>query len=102
MRRFAGREVVSRNRFVTFDPGRFVAFEFPQGWITGRSSYRVQPDGHGDSLLTSRVDLPSRGTATVTIGAGVLAALALLGAAALLLSASRASCSSAGWDSPWE
>ena len=57
VRRFAGREVASRNRFVDFDPGRFVAFEFPQGSITGRGSYRVVPDGHGGCVLTSRVEL---------------------------------------------
>lgn len=57
VRRFAGREVASRNRFVALDPGRFVAFEFPEGWITGRGSYHVEPDGHGGSLLTSRVEL---------------------------------------------
>jgi hypothetical protein len=61
VRRFAGREVASRNRFVAFDPGRFVAFEFPQGWVTGRGSYRVEPDGHGGCLLTSRVELHPRG-----------------------------------------
>ena len=57
VRRFAGREVASRNRFVDFDPGRFVAFEFPHGSITGRGSYQVDPDGHGGCLLTSRVEL---------------------------------------------
>ncbi len=56
VRRFAGREVASRNRFVAFDPGRFVAFAFPQGSLTGRGSYQVQPDEHGGSLLTSRVE----------------------------------------------
>ena len=61
VRRFAGREVASRNRFVAFDPGEFVAFEFPQGTITGRGSYRVEPDGNGGSLLTSHVDLEVRG-----------------------------------------
>lgn len=61
VRRFAGREVASRNRFVAFDPGRFVAFEFPEGRITGRGSYLVEPDGNGGSLLTSHVDLEVRG-----------------------------------------
>ena len=61
MRRLAGREVASRNRFVAFDPGRFVAFEFPQGWVTGRGSYRVEPDGNGGCLLTARVDLEVKG-----------------------------------------
>jgi uncharacterized protein YndB with AHSA1/START domain len=61
VRRFAGRQVASRNRFVAFDPGEFVAFEFPQGSITGRGSYRVEPDGHGGSLLTGRVELEPKG-----------------------------------------
>jgi hypothetical protein len=61
VRRFAGREVASRNRFVAFDPGRFVAFEFPQGAVTGRGSYRVEPDGHGGAVLTSRVELEPKG-----------------------------------------
>jgi hypothetical protein len=61
VRRFAGREVASRNRFVALEPGRFVAFEFPEGWITGRGSYQVEPDGHGGSLLTSRVELNVKG-----------------------------------------
>ena len=57
VRRFAGREVASRNRFIAFDPGRYVAFEFPQGSITSQGSYRVVPDGHGGCVLTSRVEL---------------------------------------------
>jgi hypothetical protein len=61
VRRFAGRRVASRNRFVAFDPGRFVAFEFPHGTVTGRGSYRVEPDGHGGSLLTGRVELEPKG-----------------------------------------
>ena len=61
VRRFAGRRVASRNRFVAFDPGRFVAFEFPQGSVTGRGSYRVEPDEHGGSLLTGRVELEPKG-----------------------------------------
>ena len=40
---------------------RFAAFEFPQGSITGRGSYRVEPDGHGGSLLTGRVELEPKG-----------------------------------------
>jgi hypothetical protein len=61
VRRFAGREVASRNQFVAFDPSGFVAFEFPEGWVTGRGSYRVEPDGHGGSLLTARVELEVKG-----------------------------------------
>ena len=61
VRRFAGRKVASRNRFVAFEQGRFVAFEFPEGSVTGRGSYLVEPDGNGGSLLTSRVDLNVKG-----------------------------------------
>jgi hypothetical protein len=61
LRRFAGREVASRNRFVAFDPGRFVAFEFGEGWVTGRGSYQVEPDGPAGCLLTGHVDLRARG-----------------------------------------
>lgn len=61
VRRFAGREVASRNRFVAFEPGRLVAFVFPEGWVTGRGSYRVEPHGHGGTLLTARVELQVKG-----------------------------------------
>ena len=43
VRRFAGRRIESRNRFVEFEPGRFVAFEIPDGKMTGRASYLVEP-----------------------------------------------------------
>ena len=43
VRRFAGRRIESRNRFVEFEPGRYVAFEIPDGAITGRASYLVEP-----------------------------------------------------------
>ena len=31
VRRFAGREIASRNRFVAFEEGRYVRFEIPEG-----------------------------------------------------------------------
>ena len=48
VRRFAGRRIESRNRFVEFEPGRYVAFEIPDGAMTGRASYsssRSMPTG---------------------------------------------------------
>lgn len=56
VRRFAGRRIDSRNRFTRFEPGRFVEFEIPQGWITGTASYRVDPNPAGGCQLTSRMD----------------------------------------------
>lgn len=56
VRRFAGLRISSRNRFVEFDPPRFVEFEIPKGSITGRASYLVEPTGEGSSRLTSRMD----------------------------------------------
>ena len=44
VRQFAGRRIESRNRFTRFEPGRFVEFEIPEGWLTGTASYRVDPD----------------------------------------------------------
>ena len=43
VRRFAGRRIESRNRFVDFEPGRYVAFEIPNGAMTGQASYLVEP-----------------------------------------------------------
>ena len=43
VRRFAGRRIESRNRFVEFEPDRYVAFEIPDGSMTGRASYLVEP-----------------------------------------------------------
>jgi uncharacterized membrane protein len=60
VRRFAGREISSRNRFVSFEEGRFVEFEIPEGWITGRASYLAEPSP-GGTLLTSRMSFELRG-----------------------------------------
>ena len=43
VRRFVGRRIESRNRFVEFEPGRYVAFEIPNGTMTGCASYLVEP-----------------------------------------------------------
>jgi hypothetical protein len=37
-RRFAGMKVVTRNRFIDYEPGRVVAFELPSGKMTGVAS----------------------------------------------------------------
>lgn len=53
IRRFAGRRIESANRFVEFEPGRLVAFEIPDGLVTGRASYLVEPTGADRCHLTS-------------------------------------------------
>ena len=62
VRRFAGREMVSRNRFVSFEEGRYVEFEIPAGWLTGRASYRTAPSPTG-TVLTSRIQFRAHGPA---------------------------------------
>ena len=53
VRRFAGRRIEARNRFVEFVPGRYVAFEIPDGKMTGHASYLVEPIDSDRSQLTS-------------------------------------------------
>jgi hypothetical protein len=53
VRRFAGRHIESRNRFVEFEPGRYFAFEIPDGVVTGRASYLVEPIGADRCHVTS-------------------------------------------------
>jgi len=43
VRRFAGRRVATRNRFVSFEEGRYVEFEIPAGWLTGQAAYLTEP-----------------------------------------------------------
>jgi hypothetical protein len=62
-RRFAGMRIVSRNRFIAYEPGRFVSFEIPSGKITGVASYRVEPTGTNTSRLISTVDFRVAGLA---------------------------------------
>ena len=64
VRRFAGREVASRNRFVAYEEGRFVEFEIPEGWLSGRASYRTEP-APGGTVLTGRMDFRARGLVRV-------------------------------------
>ena len=63
VRRFAGMRFASRNRFIAYEPGRFVAFEIPSGKITGVASYRVQPTEANTSRLISTVDFRLGGPA---------------------------------------
>ncbi len=62
VRRFAGRELATRNRFVSFEEGRYVAFEIPAGWLTGQASYMTEPIPNG-TLLTSQIQLQPHGLA---------------------------------------
>lgn len=55
VRRFAGMNIESRNRYTAYEPGRFVAFEIPAGKITGTASYQVEPTGPHSSRLISHV-----------------------------------------------
>jgi Polyketide cyclase / dehydrase and lipid transport len=60
VRRFAGRVLESRNRFVAYEPPRRVEFEIPAGWLSGRASYEVEPRAAG-SLLISRMEFRAAG-----------------------------------------
>ena len=60
VRTFAGRRFTSRNRFVAFEPGRYVQFEIPSGWISGVASYRTEASSSGGTLLTSRMEFRVR------------------------------------------
>ncbi len=61
VRTFAGRRFASRNRFVAFEPGRYVRFEIPSGWITGTASYRTEASHSAGTVLTSRMEFRARG-----------------------------------------
>ncbi len=64
VRRFAGREVATRNRFTAFEPNRYVEFEIPDGWLTGQGSYLAEPSPAG-TVLTSRMRFRISGPAAV-------------------------------------
>lgn len=66
-RRFAGMRVVARNRFIAYEPGRFVAFEIPSGKMTGVASYLVEPTGSDTCRLTSKVDFHVGGLARFAV-----------------------------------
>ena len=65
VRCFAGRRVESRNRFTRYEPGRFVQFEIPDGWVRGTASYIVEPDGAARCRLTCRMDFQISGPAAL-------------------------------------
>lgn len=67
VRRFAGRRVASRNRFVAFEQDRHVRFEIPEGWLTGEASYTTDP-GPGGTVLTSRMRFRAHGVAALLEG----------------------------------
>ena len=60
-RRFAGRRLESRNRYIDYEDGRYVAFEIPEGWVSGHGSYLVEPMGAARTRLISRVSLRASG-----------------------------------------
>jgi len=66
-RRFAGMKVVARNRFIAYEPGRFVAFEIPAGKMTGVASYLVEPTGADTCRLISNVDFQVGGLARFAV-----------------------------------
>jgi hypothetical protein len=57
---FAGRSLTTRNRFVRYEPGRLVEFEVPEGWLSGRASYTVEP-APGGTCLISTMEFTARG-----------------------------------------
>ncbi|WP_322455103.1 SRPBCC family protein [Nocardioides bizhenqiangii] len=61
VRTFAGRRFASRNRFVAFEPDRYVRFEIPSGWISGTASYRTEASRSGATVLISRMEFRVRG-----------------------------------------
>ena len=63
VRRFAGMNIESQNRYTAYEPGRFVSFEIPSGKITGEASYRVEPTGPKSSRLISEVHFRVSGVA---------------------------------------
>lgn len=63
-RRFAGRLLESRNRFLRYEPPRLVEFEIPEGWLSGQASYEVEPRD-GASLLIGRMHFGANGPARV-------------------------------------
>ena len=60
VRVFARREMASRNRVVEFDPGRYMAFEIPSGWMTGRASYLAEQNATGGTTLSSQMQFRVR------------------------------------------
>ena len=59
-RRFAGRTLKSRNRITGFHPPSRLAFEIPDGWISGRAAYEVTPTEAG-SRVSCRMEFRASG-----------------------------------------
>ncbi len=59
-RRFAGRALKSRNRITGLQPPSRIAFEIPDGWISGRAAYEVTPT-EGGSRVGCRMEFRARG-----------------------------------------
>lgn len=59
-RRFAGRLLTSRNRITEFRPPTRMAFEIPDGWLSGRAAYEVTSI-EGGSRVGCRMEFRARG-----------------------------------------
>ena len=59
-RRFAGRTLKSRNRITAFHRPSRLAFEIPDGWISGRAAYEVTPTEAG-SRVSCRMEFRASG-----------------------------------------
>ncbi len=59
-RRFAGRALKSRNRITAFQPPSRIAFEIPDGSISGRAAYEVTPTA-GGSRVSCRMEFRAAG-----------------------------------------
>ena len=59
-RRFAGRTLKSRNRITELQPPTRIAFEIPDGWISGSAAYEVTPT-EGGSRVGCRMEFRARG-----------------------------------------
>lgn len=59
-RRFAGRTLRSRNRITELVRPSRLAFEIPDGWISGRAAYEVTPTVSG-SRVSCRMEFRAKG-----------------------------------------
>lgn len=60
VRTFAGRRISAQNRFVVFEPDRYVQFEIPSRWMSGTASYRTDSSQSGGTVLTSNMQFHVR------------------------------------------